>query len=83
MGAGGECVECVPGKFKSIVGKESCHTCDIGKYSETRGATDHFTCIDCPKGKYLPRNFPKYVRAPANARWIVSWMHSCGPESES
>ena len=62
----------MPGKFKKVVGPESCHTCDIGKYSETRGATDSFTCIDCPKGKYLPRNFPKYVRAAANARWNLS-----------
>ena len=49
---------CVPGKYKSKAGTESCHTCYVGKYSETIGATDHFTCLDCPKGKYLPRNFP-------------------------
>ncbi len=62
----------MPGKFKFMLGSESCHTCDIGKYSETRGAMSIITCIDCPKGKYLPRNFPKYVRAAANARWILS-----------
>ena len=55
---GGECVLCVPGKYKSKAGTESCHTCFVGKYSETIGATDHFTCQACPKGKYLPRNFP-------------------------
>lgn len=78
-------MECVPGKYKFMLGTESCHTCDIGKFSETRGAISIITCIDCPKGKYLPRNFPKYVRAPAAECALdrVSSMHSCGPESES
>jgi len=49
---GGECVACIAGTFKSIIGPEVCVSCAAGSYSERFAASSDLLCIRCEAGKY-------------------------------
>jgi len=46
---GGSCEECIPGKYKILIGNTTCVSCPAGKYSSVRGANRESECEECPE----------------------------------
>jgi len=61
----GDCVGCVPGKYKRSIGSEVCTDCAPGKYNPyVNSSTD--TCSDCEEAKYSAENKSQCLLCPAN-----------------
>ncbi len=45
---GGPCFLCVAGKYKSVIGSDTCINCGAGKFSASTAATAETACSDCP-----------------------------------
>jgi len=58
--AGGECVECVSGKYKSLYGTMACSECPVGYYTSPPHSSNWTQCLKCPIGafKISPGNAP-------------------------
>ena len=52
--AGGPCLACMAGSFKSAPGPLACTLCESGKYSVATGTTTPATCVACQSNSSAP-----------------------------
>jgi len=65
-GQNGDCLACVPGKYKTSSGNVVCTECGAAKYSDVLNASTD-TCSECTAGLYPHHDRSKCVSCPANS----------------